>query len=119
MIARCPGCQACIESRIPDFPDDQAEEAFWDLHSPSQFPLRPAQVRLRGRPAKALKKQRVTLMLNPRLKEHLVELADRQGLGYQTLIQQYLLERVEQELTEPRGRSAAPKGSSRRPQKSS
>ena len=37
-------------------------------------------------------------MLNPQLKERLVELAEQRGIGYQTLIQDFLLERVTQEL---------------------
>lgn len=97
MSYRCSGCKACIEGKIPDFASDEEEEAFWDLHSPDQFPLRPVSVHLRGRPKKPLRKQPITLLLNPRLKERLVELADRKGVGYQTLIQEYLLERVEQE----------------------
>ncbi|MBT9588265.1 hypothetical protein IV102_33315 [bacterium] len=93
----CPGCKACIAGKIPDFADDDEEEAFWDVHSPSQFPLRTAQGRLRGRPPLLQRKQRITLMLNPELKKRLVELAEQRGIGYQTLIQKFLFERVAQE----------------------
>ena len=105
-MSGCPGCRACIEGKIPDFVDEDEEEAFWDVHSPAQFPLRSVKVRLkgRGRPVALLPRQRVTLMLNPRLKERLIELAKKRGIGYQTLIQDYLLERVERELSvRPRG----------------
>jgi predicted DNA binding CopG/RHH family protein len=96
-MSTCPGCKACNEGKIPDFDDEDEEEAFWDAHSPSQFPLRSTQVRLRGRPPLLQRKQRITLMLNPQLKERLVELAEQRGIGYQTLIQDFLLERVAQE----------------------
>ena len=98
MSTPCPGCKACIEGKIPDFADDDEEEDFWDSHSPSQFPLRSIRVNGRGRPQLALRKQRITIMLNPQLKEHLVVLAAQRGVGYQTLIQDFLLERVAQEL---------------------
>ena len=94
----CPGCKACLEGKIPDFSGEDEEEAFWDGHSPSQFQLRPAIVRLRGRPRLPQCKQRITLMLNAQLKEHLVELAEKRGIGYQTLIQDFLIDRVTQEL---------------------
>jgi len=45
-----------------------------------------------------VKRVSVTMMMNPFLKQQLQRLAHERGVKYQTLIQQYLLERVEQEL---------------------
>jgi uncharacterized protein (DUF4415 family) len=97
MKTDCPGCQACLEGKIPDFSDEDEEETFWDAHSPSQFQLRSVVVRPKGRPRLDQPKQRVTLMLNPQLKENLIELAQQRGIGYQTLIQNFLTDRVAQE----------------------
>lgn len=95
---RCPGCRACIEGKIPDFSSEAEEEAFWDVHRVSQFPMHPARVGVRGRPTAAVKREKITMMLNPNLKARLQKLAKERGVGYQSLIQEFLLDRVEQEL---------------------
>ena len=38
------------------------------------------------------------MMIHPNLKARLEELAAKQGVGYQTLMHEYLVDRVEQEL---------------------
>ena len=97
-MSRCSGCEACLTGRLPDFGNDDEEEGFWEILSPEQFARRPLVVKRRGRPVAAVKREKVTLMLFPKLKEKLEELARQKGVGYQTLIQEYLLDRVEEEL---------------------
>jgi hypothetical protein len=95
----CPGCKACIEGKVPKaFASDEEMEAFWDAHDPALFPSRPMRLRRMGRPHESVKRIKVTLMLFPGLKEKLETLAAKRGIRYQTLVQQYLTERVEAEL---------------------
>ena len=95
----CPGCKYCIEGKLPaEFESDEAEEAFWDVHSPDQFPSRQVRLKLRGRPVEPVKREKITMMIHPNLKARLEELAAKQDIGYQTLIQEYLVDRVETEL---------------------
>lgn len=95
----CPGCKACIEGKVPSsFESDAEMEEFWDTHDPALFPSRPMTLKRRGRPEEPVKRIKVTLMLFPGLKERLEDLARRRGVRYQTLVQQYLTERVEAEL---------------------
>ena len=49
------------------------------------------------------------MMIHPNLKARLEELAAKQGVGYQTLMHEYLVDRVEQELAaEATGNERAP-----------
>ena len=98
MAHTCPGCKGCIEGRIPDFNTDEEEEAFWDTHDAALFPRKKVHFAMRGRPKEPVTRIRVSIMLFPGLKEKLEALATRKGIGYQTLIQQYLTDRVEAEL---------------------
>ncbi|MHB2019517.1 MAG: CopG family antitoxin [Candidatus Xenobia bacterium] len=96
---RCPGCKACIEGKLfAEFESDEAEEAFWDVHSPDQFPSNQVRLKLRGRPVAPVKRERISMMIHPNLKARLEELAAKRGVGYQTLMHEYLVDRVEAEL---------------------
>lgn len=98
MIEKCQGCSSCDEGTIPDFDSDEAEDLFWQRHTIDQLKPAPVRLKLRGRPVQPVKRERITMMLHPRLKENLEQLAAQSGIGYQTLMQQYLEDRVTAEL---------------------
>ncbi len=112
----CRGCTHCDDGLVPvnvvlDFDDEEALESFWERHKPAQ-PSR-FQVLLSEQGARHLemlreksgvRKQRVTMMLDPQLKRNLEELAGSLGIGYQTLAQIYLAEAVDKALASRRRR---------------
>ena len=119
----CRGCEHCkggvVSPRaIVDFEDEEALEAFWKRHVLAEGSVAHMQLSPKGerhlddiRKRLGEKKLRVTMMLDPWLKEGLEELAEPLGIGYQTLAQIYLAQRVTREFQKTPKRQAARRGS--------
>lgn len=110
-LNRCQGCEQCQASIMsPDtqlnFESEEEMENFWARHSIGQnaqarFALSDKGQRQLEDTSRRLKerKLRITMMIDPWLKQTLEELARPLGLGYQTLAHVYLAERVISELS--------------------
>ena len=81
-------------SRLPSFKSEQEESAYWDKHSLTENldEFRPVKMKLKG-PVKHLLSIRIDLDLVRKIRR----IADHRGIPYQTLMQQWLLERAEEE----------------------
>ncbi len=83
-------------SKLPKFASVQEEALFWDTHNSTEFLDDTESVDVAfvdARPAKKL----ITLRLDPGAIERLKEIAQRKGLGYQTLMRMWVMERLTQE----------------------
>ncbi len=80
--------------KLPVFKSLKAESAYWDKHSLTEHldEFRPVRMRLKG-PAKHLLSIRIDLDLVRKIRR----IAEHRGVPYQTLMQQWLQERAEQE----------------------
>ncbi len=91
-------------AKIPKFASEQEESEFWDTHEISDFldDAEPVDVQfVDARPRKTL----ISLRLDLETITALKRIAHRRGIGYQTLIRMWVLERLAQE---PAGAAAAP-----------
>ena len=83
-------------AKIPKFASEQEESEFWDTHSFADYLDDTEEVDVRfvdTRPAKT----QISLRLEPETITRLKELARRKGIGYQTLIRMWVIERLQQE----------------------
>jgi hypothetical protein len=123
-VNRCRGCEHCRTGIVsPDarlnFESEEELEDFWARHSIGKnaqpgFALSDRGQRQLEDSSRRLKerKLRITMMIDPWLKQNLEELARPLGLGYQTLAHVYLAERVISELNAQRGAAASDRSSS-------
>ncbi len=80
-------------AKIPEFSSEQEESEFWDTHSATEFwdETTPVDVQFRDvRPRKTL----ISLRLDEATIARLKAIAHGRGIGYQTLIRMWLLERL-------------------------
>jgi len=82
---------------LPVFSSDQAEAEFWDTHESIDFLDETEPVEMTFIDARPTKKQ-ISLRLEQSAIEQLKRLAARKGIGYQTLIRMWLIERLHQEV---------------------
>jgi predicted DNA binding CopG/RHH family protein len=80
---------------VPDFENDQAEAAFWAAH---QLDGRLMQMSLHKPDVR--ESTTVTLRFDPRMLSRIKRIARRRYLNYQSMIKQWLSERMEQEMRE-------------------
>ena len=83
-------------SKLPKFATDQEEARFWETHDSTEFlddtePVEVAFVDARPR------KKQISLRLDARVIDVLKAIARRKGIGYQTLIRLWVMERLAQE----------------------
>jgi len=83
-------------SKLPKFATDQEESNFWDTHDSTEFlddtePVEVAFVDARPR------KKQISLRLDAQTIDALKAIARRKGIGYQTLIRMWVMERLAQE----------------------
>ncbi len=80
--------------RLPSFKSLEEESAYWDRHSLTEHlgEFKPVKMKLKG-PVKHLLSIRIDLDLVRKIRR----IADHRGVPYQTLMQQWLLERAEEE----------------------
>lgn len=83
-------------SKIPKFANEQEEAEFWDTHDATEFldDTEPQHVAfVDSRPPK----QQISLRLDPDTIDRLKSISDQKGIGYQTLIRMWVMERLAQE----------------------
>lgn len=83
-------------SKLPKFASVQEEALFWDTHNSTEFLDDTESVDVAFVDARPIKKL-ITLRLDPGAIERLKEIAQRKGLGYQTLMRMWVMERLTQE----------------------
>jgi len=80
-------------AKIPEFASEQEESEFWDTHSATDYwdETTPVDIQFRDvRPRKDL----ISLRLDAETIARLKAIAHGRGIGYQTLIRMWLLERL-------------------------
>jgi predicted DNA binding CopG/RHH family protein len=80
----------------PEFQTEQEEAEFWDTHSAADFFDETTPVDMQfvdARPRKTL----ISLRLQPETIADLKQIAHARGIGYQTLIRMWIMERLAQE----------------------
>ena len=82
--------------RLPKFKDEREEAEFWDTHDSTEFLEETEPVDVAFVDARPPKKQ-ISLRLDPDVIERLKAIAARKGIGYQTLIRMWVMERLAQE----------------------
>ncbi|MGH2542135.1 MAG: CopG family antitoxin [Ardenticatenaceae bacterium] len=83
-------------SKIPRFANEAQEAAFWDTHDATEFldETEPVDVTfVDARPSKG----EISLRLDPDVMDRLQAVAEREGVGYRTLIRLWVMERLGQE----------------------
>jgi predicted DNA binding CopG/RHH family protein len=81
---------------VPMFDSEEAEAVFWSENKPD---LRLMETALAGG-AEASESVNITLRIDPRMLARIKRLARSRYLNYQSMIKQWLSERMEQELRE-------------------
>lgn len=83
-------------SRLPKFTSEQKESEFWDTHDSTEFLDETEPVDGTFLDARPPKKQ-ISLRLDPAAVERMKAIAAGKGIGYQTLIRMWVMERLAQE----------------------
>ena len=87
------------EQKIPKFRTEEDEFDFWTSHDSAEFFNESEEVQDRLEMSKPKRpKQRITMLLDAGLKARLKKIAAEKGIPYQTLIQLWLREKVNQEI---------------------
>ena len=82
---------------VPLFDNEEAEATFWAENRPA---LRLMEAALAGNTGDAAESVTITLRIDPRMLARIKRLARSRYLNYQSMIKQWLSERMEQELRE-------------------
>lgn len=82
--------------KIPQFKTEQEEADFWDSHDSTDFLDETEAVNVTFVDARPAMKQ-ISLRLDPSVIDKLKSLAVDKGIGYQTLIRMWVMERLGQE----------------------
>ncbi len=87
------------ERKIPKFRSEGDEFDFWSSHDSADFFNDSEEVRDKLDVSKPKRqKQRITMLLDAGLKARLKKIAAEKGIPYQTLIQMWLREKVNEEI---------------------
>jgi len=79
------------KSKIPKFKNEDEEFNFWSSHDSTEFFHETEEISEELKVTKPkLRKRRITILLDPRLKAQLERIAEEKGIRYQTLIQNSL-----------------------------
>ncbi|HEY7161693.1 MAG TPA: CopG family antitoxin [Acidobacteriota bacterium] len=85
--------------KIPQFRTEDDEFDFWSIHDSVDFFKESDEVHEKLEITKPKRpKQRITMLLDAGLKSRLKKIAAEKGIPYQTLIQMWLREKVNQEI---------------------
>lgn len=87
------------EIKIPGFRNEDEEFEFWSSHDSTEFfhDTEEGGERLEVTKPKS-RKQRITMLIDPQLKAEIQRIAEEKGIGYQTLIQMWLKEKLKQSI---------------------
>ncbi|MFT4175775.1 MAG: CopG family antitoxin [Luteolibacter sp.] len=80
-------------SEIPDFPDEATEAEFWENHE-----LDPRLMAASLHEADARESTTITLRFDPRMLSRIKRIARSRFLNYQSMMKQWLAERLEEEM---------------------
>ncbi len=78
---------------IPDFPNEEAEARFWTSHE-----LSPALLKASEHIPDSRESTTITLRFDPRMLSRIKRIARSRFLNYQSMMKQWLAERLEEEL---------------------
>jgi len=84
------------QQTIPLFTDEQVESDFWDEQDATEFLDDSEEVTVAFVDARPSKKQ-ISVRFDPIAIDQLKQVADQKGIGYQTLIRMWVMERLVQE----------------------
>lgn len=82
--------------KLPRFANEQEEAEFWNTHDATDYLDETEPVEMTFRDSRLPKKQ-ISLRLDPETIDSLKEVARKKGIGYQTLIRMWVVERLEHE----------------------
>ncbi len=82
-------------TQLPDFADERSEAAFWAMH---QLDVRLMNSALQRQDVR--ESTTITLRFDPRMLARIKRIARSRYLNYQSMIKQWLSERMEQEMKE-------------------
>ncbi len=82
---------------VPLFDSEEAESDFWSEHKPD---VRLMESAVAGTGSESAESVTITLRIDPRMLARIKRLARSRYLNYQSMIKQWLSERMEQELRE-------------------
>jgi predicted DNA binding CopG/RHH family protein len=85
-----------MADKIPQFKTEQEEAEFWDSHDSTDFLDETEAVNVTFVDARPSMKQ-ISLRLDPSVIDQLKSLATVKGIGYQTMIRMWVMERLGQE----------------------
>jgi predicted DNA binding CopG/RHH family protein len=85
-----------MADKIPQFKTEQEEAEFWDSHDSTDFLDETEAVNVTFVDARPSMKQ-ISLRLEPSVIDQLKSLAAVKGIGYQTMIRMWVMERLGQE----------------------
>jgi predicted DNA binding CopG/RHH family protein len=85
-----------MADKIPQFKTEQEEAEFWDSHDSTDFLDETEAVNVTFVDARPSMKQ-ISLRLEPSVIDQLKSLATVKGIGYQTMIRMWVMERLGQE----------------------
>ena len=80
---------------LPIFTNQPAEAEFWDTHDSTDYLAATEAVDVTFVDARPTKQQ-ISLRLEPAVIEQLKQIAHSKGIGYQTMIRMWVMERLEQ-----------------------
>lgn len=83
-------------AKLPQFASEQEESDFWDTHSLADYMDDMVEVDVRCVNARPRKEQ-ISLRLDRETITRLKAVAQQRGIGYQTLIRMWVMERLNQE----------------------
>ena len=86
----------CSVPKIPQFANEQEEAEFWATHDATEFLGETEPVNVTFVDARPPKRQ-ISLRLDPNVIDKLKAIATQKGVGYQTLIRMWVMERLAQE----------------------
>jgi predicted DNA binding CopG/RHH family protein len=82
-------------AKLPKFKDELEESAFWDTHDSTDYLDDTEEAKIKFIDARP--KTLISLRLQTELIDELKVLAAKRGIGYQTLIRMWVMERLEEE----------------------
>ncbi len=91
-------------NQIPKFKDEAEAAAFWDTHSPLDFPEEFEEVQVSF--ARPLIKRGLTVKFSEETIQQLQEIAARLGIGPTTLVRMWVLERLDQQKQEQKSKAS-------------
>ena len=80
-------------NEVPDFENDEDENKFWEEHS-----LNPRLINASVHAPDSKESTTITLRFDPRMLSRIKRIARSRFLNYQSMIKQWLAERVEEEM---------------------